>query len=98
MVRVEKEEKESSFQNKNYELVNIMETKRKEQMVNIARKGFGLAHLVAQATAELIVTTEGIFVEKTLGTDRNTVIKQRTTVTNERISKALTRLNNVNKK
>ena len=75
-----------------------METKRKEQMVNIARKGFGLAHLVAQATSELIVTTEGIFVEKTLGTDRNTVIKQRTTVTNERISKALTRLNNINKK
>ena len=75
-----------------------METKRKEQLVNIARKGFGLAHLVAQATTELIVTTEGIFVEKTLGIDRDTVIKQRTAVTDERVSRALTRLNNVNKK
>ena len=75
-----------------------METKRKEQLVNIARKGFGLAHLVAQATTELIVTTEGIFVEKTLGIDRDTVIKQRTAVTDERVSRALTRLNNINKK
>ena len=75
-----------------------METKRKEQLVNIARKGFGLAHLVAQATAELIVTTEGIFVEKTLGIDRDTVIKQRTAVTDERVSRALTRLNKINKK
>ena len=75
-----------------------METKRKEQLVNIARKGFGVAHLVAQATAELIVTTEGIFVEKTLGIDRDTVIKQRTAVTDERVSRALTRLNNINKK
>ena len=74
-----------------------METKRKEQLVNIARKGFGVAHLVAQATAELIVTTEGIFVEKTLGIDRDTVIKQRTTVTDERVSRALTRLNKTNK-
>ena len=74
-----------------------METKRKEQLVNIARKGFGVAHLVAQATAELIVTTEGIFVEKTLGIDRDTVIKQRTTVTDERVSRALTRLNKINK-
>lgn len=75
-----------------------METKRKEQLVNIARKGFGVAHLVAQATAELIVTTEGIFVEKTLGIDRDTVIKQRTTVTDERVNRALTRLNKINKK
>ena len=74
-----------------------METKRKEQLVNIARKGFGVAHLVAQATAELIVTTEGIFVEKTLGIDRDTVIKQRTAVTDERVSRALTRLNKTNK-
>ena len=74
-----------------------METKRKEQMVNIARKGFGLAHLVAQATAELIVTTEGIFVEKTLGKNREDVIKERKAVTDSRILHSLNRLNKTNK-
>ena len=74
-----------------------METKRKEQLVNIARKGFGVAHLVAQATAELIVTTEGIFVEKTLGTNREDVIKERKAVTDARIVSSLNRLNKRNK-
>lgn len=74
-----------------------METKRKEQLVNIARKGFGVAHLVAQATAELIVTTEGIFVEKTLGIDKAEVVTQRKSVTNDRVNKLLDRLNKTNK-
>ena len=74
-----------------------METKRKEQLVNIARKGFGVAHLVAQATAELIVTTEGIFVEKTLGIDKAEVVTQRKSVTNDRVNKLLERLNKTNK-
>ena len=74
-----------------------METKRKEQMVNIARKGFGIAHLVAQATAELIVTTEGIFVEKTLGIDKAEVVAQRKSVTDGRVNKLLDRLNKRNK-
>ena len=74
-----------------------METKRKEQMVNIARKGFGLAHLVAQAATELIVTTEGIFVEKTLGKNREDVIKERKAVTDSRILNSLNRLNKTNK-
>ena len=74
-----------------------METKRKEQMVNIARKGFGLAHLVAQAATELIVTTEGIFVEKTLGKNREDVIKERKSVTDSRILHSLNRLNKTNK-
>ena len=74
-----------------------METKRKEQMVNIARKGFGIAHLVAQATAELIVTTEGIFVEKTLGKNREDVIKERKASTDSRILNSLNRLNKTNK-
>ena len=74
-----------------------METKRKEQMVNIARKGFGLAHLVAQATSELIVTTEGIFVEKTLGKNREDVIKERKAATDSRILNSLNRLNKTNK-
>ena len=74
-----------------------METKRKEQLVNIARKGFGLAHLVAQATTELIVTTEGIFVEKTLGIDKAEVVTQRKSVTNDRVNKLLDRLNKTNK-
>ena len=74
-----------------------METKRKEQMVNIARKGFGLAHLVAQATSELIVTTEGIFVEKTLGKNREDVIRERKSVTDSRILHSLNRLNKTNK-
>lgn len=74
-----------------------METKRKEQLVNIARKGFGVAHLVAQATAELIVTTEGIFVEKTLGIDKAAVVAQRKSVTNDRVNKLLDRLNKTNK-
>ena len=74
-----------------------METKRKEQLVNIARKGFGVAHLVAQATAELIVTTEGIFVEKTLGINREDAIKERKAVTDSRITNSLNRLNKRNK-
>ena len=74
-----------------------METKRKEQMVNIARKGFGIAHLVAQATSELIVTTEGIFVEKTLGKNREDVIRERKSVTDSRILHSLNRLNKTNK-
>ena len=74
-----------------------METTRKEQMVNIARKGFGVAHLVAQATAELIVTTEGIFVEKTLGIDKAEVVAQRKSVTDGRVNKLLDRLNKRNK-
>lgn len=74
-----------------------METKRKEQLVNIARKGFGVAHLVAQATAELIVTTEGIFVEKTLGIDKAEVVTQRKSVTDDRVNKLLDRLNKTNK-
>ena len=74
-----------------------METKRKEQLVNIARKGFGVAHLVAQATAELIVTTEGIFVEKTLGINKAEVVTQRKSVTDERVNKLLDRLNKRNK-
>ena len=74
-----------------------METKRKEQLVNIARKGFGVAHLVAQATAELIVTTEGIFVEKTLGINKAEVVTQRKSVTDERVNKLLDRLNKTNK-
>ena len=74
-----------------------METKRKEQLVNIARKGFGVAHLVAQATAELIVTTEGIFVEKTLGINKAEVVTQRKSVTNDRVNKLLDRLNKTNK-
>ena len=74
-----------------------METKRKEQLVNIARKGFGIAHLVAQAATELIVTTEGIFVEKTLGKNREDVIKERKAVTDSRILNSLNRLNKTNK-
>ena len=74
-----------------------METKRKEQMVNIARKGFGIAHLVAQAATELIVTTEGIFVEKTLGKNREDVIRERKSVTDSRILHSLNRLNKTNK-
>ena len=74
-----------------------METKRKEQLVNIARKGFGVAHLVAQATAELIVTTEGIFVEKTLGINKAEVVTQRKSVTDDRVNKLLDRLNKRNK-
>ena len=74
-----------------------METKRKEQLVNIARKGFGVAHLVAQATAELIVTTEGIFVEKTLGINKAEVVTQRKSVTDDRVNKLLDRLNKTNK-
>ena len=95
-VRVKRRKRE--FVSKpNNELVNIMETKRKEQLVNIARKGFGLAHLVAQATSELIVTTEGIFVEKTLGKNREDVIKERKAVTDSRILNSLNRLNKTNK-
>ena len=95
-VRVKRRKRE--FVSKpNNELVNIMETKRKEQMVNIARKGFGLAHLVAQAATELIVTTEGIFVEKTLGKNREDVIKERKAVTDSRILHSLNRLNKTNK-
>ena len=70
----------------------------KQTAVNVVRNIFGATHFILQSSSDIVLESEGIFVEKTLGTDRDTVIKQRTTVTNERISKASTRLNNVNKK
>lgn len=70
-----------------------METKQKEQLVNIARKGFGVAHFVAQATADMIVNSEASFVNKFLGTDKQEVINQRVVATDGKIDKFLNRLN-----
>ena len=49
----------------------------KQTAVNVVRQLFGATHFVLQSSADIVLESEGIFVEKTIGTDRQEVKLER---------------------
>ena len=49
----------------------------KQTAVNVVRQLFGATHFVLQSSADIVLESEGIFVEKTIGTNRQEVKLER---------------------
>ena len=49
----------------------------KQTAVNVVRQLFGAAHFVLQSSTDIVLESEGIFVEKTIGTNRQEVKLER---------------------
>ena len=49
----------------------------KQTAVNVVRQIFGATHFVLQSSADIVLESEGIFVEKTIGTNRQEVKLER---------------------
>ena len=45
----------------------------KQTAVNVVRQIFGATHFVLQSSADIVLESEGIFVERTIGTNRQDV-------------------------
>lgn len=49
----------------------------KQTAVNVVRQIFGATHFVLQSSADIVLESEGIFVERTIGTNRQDVKLER---------------------
>ena len=45
----------------------------KQTAVNVVRNIFGATHFILQSSADIVLESEGIFVERTIGTNRQDV-------------------------
>ena len=49
----------------------------KQTAVNVVRNIFGATHFILQSSSDIVLESEGIFVEKTIGTNRQEVKLER---------------------